>query len=698
MSNHLIIGLGGTGGKVLRALRKLIYQRHVAHSPEGFNVGYLFVDSDPSMMEQDTEVWRVMGHNVGLPNSSKLPIDGAMRLGGVLDNLNDYPGIRPWIGDRSQWRDLLVGANAADVAAGQKRRMGRFLLSNRVSTVLGAFQQEATRLQTGGSASITVHVCCGLAGGTGSGTIVDTVSQLRKLLGDSGAADGKVKRTILIYALLPEQNPNPSWLTGASFYQANGYAALRELNALAVGEWKPHDISGQSIENTGGYHQAASRLNIQDPFNGCYVFSNVNAAGYQVDVAAELPRMAASFLYHKVFTLGQIRPDTLLSRQERFEMGGGAAGAHMEQDYVGGPPTRASRFLTFGVKQIAYPEVEIREYLTFTFAAQAALQLRYNNWVETIGFADERSAQSLDPYLRDTARQEAWNLEDKHLMLAQPVLPGEGDRPRWRMLSDEWQTMGAYLHDTVKEHVEKDRWLTALTERFSTHFEEGFREEGVASFYHHRRGNRTTYAKHIAGLIERDLFEVWLSGEQSMAGVIEILGAIAANLGERKEKYLAQKSSQSQIAQGFLDQAKTNDAEWAKMGQLMRLTRKPEQLLKAKASNLENYYLAQTREAAYGFAATLAGALADDLLLLRGDVSKAASMLGQSVDRFREGIAARLNDGAMTEEERRKEQVIRFYDAEEVERVTTHLRHRRAAATRPCCSGTPADRSPRRAY
>ena len=48
MANHLLIGLGGTGGKVLRELRKRIYEEYRSHEPgNGVFLGYLYVDSSP---------------------------------------------------------------------------------------------------------------------------------------------------------------------------------------------------------------------------------------------------------------------------------------------------------------------------------------------------------------------------------------------------------------------------------------------------------------------------------------------------------------------------------------------------------------------------------------------------------------------------------------------------------------------------
>jgi hypothetical protein len=50
MSNHLIIGLGGTGGKIIRAFRKIIFQEFREPDPRDVHIGYLYVDSDKGMM------------------------------------------------------------------------------------------------------------------------------------------------------------------------------------------------------------------------------------------------------------------------------------------------------------------------------------------------------------------------------------------------------------------------------------------------------------------------------------------------------------------------------------------------------------------------------------------------------------------------------------------------------------------------
>src|SRR5262249_3525634 len=144
----------------------------------------------------------------------------------------------------------------------------------------------------------------GLAGGTGSGSVVDAVAQIRSLFPDA-------TYRINLYALLPERNP-PAQKAGVN-YHANGYAALMELNALSVGCWKPHNVTGVGVD----------RLDVQDPFNCCYLFNDENEANVSVSVAIELPEIVASFLFQKIVEIQNIEwgeTNTLL-RQETFEVG-----------------------------------------------------------------------------------------------------------------------------------------------------------------------------------------------------------------------------------------------------------------------------------------------------------------------------------------------------------------------------------------
>ena len=88
--NHLIIGLGGTGGKIIRALRKTLFQEFHGGSMQGVDIGYLYVDSSSEMMSVDDPNWKTLDTSVQLPKASQLLITDA-NLTSRLDNLDSYP-------------------------------------------------------------------------------------------------------------------------------------------------------------------------------------------------------------------------------------------------------------------------------------------------------------------------------------------------------------------------------------------------------------------------------------------------------------------------------------------------------------------------------------------------------------------------------------------------------------------------------
>ena len=127
VANHLIIGLGGTGGKIIRSFRKAVFQAFRKEDADGVNLGYLYVDSSAEMMAIDDPSWKILGTSVQLNKRSQLLIQEA-NLASRLDNIDNYPGIKPWIGDPAQWKDVL-GSIIGVTLGGQKRRLGRFLFA-----------------------------------------------------------------------------------------------------------------------------------------------------------------------------------------------------------------------------------------------------------------------------------------------------------------------------------------------------------------------------------------------------------------------------------------------------------------------------------------------------------------------------------------------------------------------------------------
>ena len=644
--NHLIIGLGGTGGKIIRALRKNIYQEFRAPDPVGVNMGYLYVDSSDEMMDPEDPTWRTLGRSVQLDKNSQLVISDA-NLKTRLANINNYPGISPWIGSAEEWGNILNTINTTKVLGGQKRRLGRFLFACKVAEFKTLLKEQIRLLQKNGEIAVTIHICCGLAGGTGSGSIIDVIAQVRDTYPDAKAY------RIAVYALLPDKYPKEKWDTGN--YHANGYAALMELNALSVGAFHPYDVSGEK-----------GRLELQDPFNGCYLFTNENENGLSVDVGVDVPNIAASFLYQKVVAIRSVKWDTL-RRIEDAENGNsspeGPTNAQIGE--------RSKRFLAFGIKRLAIPEEEIREFLAYSFARQAALQLQYNNWSDAQSFADEPSNRGFKEFVTQPDVLQRWLLSDDHLRLSVGILRDEINNPKWKPINNSWQDVMPNFKSFVRETYKNPKvWLDELDKLAEKRYAQDYRELGVKRFYETKEGDRRDHTREIRSRVERDLIEEWRNGVQSLFDIRRLLEALTASLQQRLaavDDKIVNATQNEERAAGIAGGQKQ---EWATVGWLREKFGARDRLFDAHAETLLEQYTHRTNIAAWKFAKGLLQALVGEFTSLQSEVDSGAKMLGDVAKLFSEAAAARCNDGGMTD---MRQQLVKFYEPDAVKSFTRTL-------------------------
>jgi hypothetical protein len=649
MANHMLIGLGGTGGRIVRSFRKKIYESFRCEDPNGVNIRYLYIDSSDELMKQDDPDWKVLGRSVQLKKESQLLIKG-MSLDTVLNDLSSYPGISPWLGDREQFRSILGTIGAENIFGGQKRRLGRFLFACKAPEFRQRVQSQVNALQLGGMTATTFHVCCGLAGGTGSGSVVDVVSQIRSLYPHEGCR-------IIIYAFLPEEYPDPN--KAKENYHANGYAALLELNGLAVSAWRPHDVSGIS----------PGRLQIQSPFDCCYLFSDVNEANQRVDVVQELWDIVASFLYQKIVAAKYFNWQSL-ERQEKYE--NCEEGMEAEKSSEKGRPERCRLFFGFGIKQIAYPEEEIREYLTYSFARQASLQLRYNHWNDTQGFLDEPVNRGYAERVKQDSSRQRWKMTDEHLSLSLGILPDEINSRQWKPIGEYWENLLPNLKGHVKENT-KDRksWNDALKRLCATAYGENYRSLGVLKFYETKQRDMGDQVREIRRLLEEDLFEEWRNGSMSMHDIARLLDALVEDLEIRKTGLGPKIERAKENTAQFEGLVTAIDREWAKVGLVSEALGKYDRLFDAQGNHLRDLYAARTRVAGMEYSKRLLDALASEILSLSNEVAECAQLLADCAKEFDERMKRRCCDEGGDDVTR---VVVRFYKPQAVKDFEKKLR------------------------
>ena len=637
ISNHLVLGLGGTGGRILRALRKSVYQEFRGQDPVNVNIRYLYVDSSEEMMAADDLSWKVFGESVQLSGPSQLKISAA-NLAAVLDNLESYPGICPWIGSRETFRGMLTATGPAANVGGQKRRLGRLLFACWAPQFRAQVQALVREMEVGVKAPLTFHVCCSLAGGTGSGCVVDAVAQLRVLY------PGKNCR-ILIYAFLPEQNPEAN--RAGENYHANGYAALMELNALSVGAFRPHDLSGENEDR---------RLQLEDPFNGCYLFSDENEDHNKLDADKEVPGFLASFLYQKIVAAKDMAWDSL-RQQEAFEN----MDCRPEESPFSHTPERSRRFFTFGIKQIAYPEAEIWEYLSGTLARQAVLQLHFNHWSGALGYSQEPVQQNFTEAVRLKETQQKWFLTDEHLILSEGILPEEIRNKQWKPINAFWSDLIPNFRAHIRESFANNErfWLDELSRLCEAAYSQNYRGLGVRHFYELKRGEIKEHVRELRGRIENDLFQEWIAGEKSVFDLSGLLPALVSSLQVRLKHLDDKIARHRQLEEETANRVLANAREWSRVGMLSGLMGKRQNLFDLQGECLQQLYIYRTRIEGIDFARKLLQALIPELPTIGSQVARCAAAMAEAAKYFAARIAERCTDSGKGDFSR---PVIRFYN------------------------------------
>jgi hypothetical protein len=686
-ANHLIVGLGGTGGKIIRAFRRSIYEEYrkkepvvyrredggkVIEVPHKIKLGYLYIDSDAALMEPNHPSWKVPGDTLQLGKSSQLMIRGA-NLTSVLENLGSYPNIAPWIGDRSEWRDIL--GKVGEAAAGQKRRLGRFLFACKANDSTEGFvsklrQQVADLRKRSGESAITFHICAGLAGGTGSGTIIDVVAQIRRLFPDE-------ENLVVLYCLLPETQPPNDWDQGN--YHANGYGALVEMNALAVGAYHPHDVA----ESTGRITFRDASGNPVSPFSGAYVFTNENENGRVLNLENdEVSLMVGSFLFQKIVVSHSTPWSDALRRVESGENKDGSP----ESMPGSNEPQRSKSFLTFGIKRLIIPEEEIREFICFSFARQAVLQLQFNNWSATQGYLDMPSNEAFAQYVADDRNHDRWRMSDPYLNLERGILPAE-EVEKWGRVEDDWKTaVNGFLQVAMKS--EDSQWMSKLAQLVENHFAANWRGKGVVDFFRMKEGDMRDQAREIRKLLEADLWAQWVNGSWSMFDIGRLLAELRRYLEEKLtlcEKNVVKFRSRVEDGKSKSEIAakiRENNITWAKIGPLSAAFGKRKNIIQAQAECFKEFYAARHRVESW----TAAGKLLQHILSEVGDlldiVQSNTSTLAEMVkgdtstgneNRFVgliERIEARCQESNAQD---LKDQIIKLYEPSAVRAFATRL-------------------------
>lgn len=287
----LLVGLGGTGGDVLLRIRRRFYEKF-GNLEEFPIVSYLWIDTDRSekhILAKEVEQFArftpaerlvcMVKDTAAIVNRLDLPehqnirdwwYPGLSKLGEVVDGAGQ---IRPYsrlafYKNYTQIRDGVAHARSRVRDPLNHDRMANSPVLKRLGVLP----------DVDFAAPTNVYLVASIAGGTGSGMLLDVAFLLKEMLGSS---------SVMAHLVFPGH----FGVITSERMKANAYALLKELNYYQYGDvqfqanWDPNAAKGMPVP----------------PFGFCYVYDNVNAAGNEVGSGAASQELIFETLAESVF-------------------------------------------------------------------------------------------------------------------------------------------------------------------------------------------------------------------------------------------------------------------------------------------------------------------------------------------------------------------------------------------------------------
>lgn len=629
-SNHILVGLGGTGGKILRAFKMRMYEEFpMQEERNSLPVALMYVDSTTEMMPKDGKPradFRVMGQDASFTNNEFLNIK-AVDVEHILDHIDNFPSVKGIVDNVSAVKGAI---GSLGKAAGQKRRAGRLLFAANAVGYVNCLRDANARCEDVSNETnrLNIHIFAGLAGGTGSGSVVDVVMQSRKAFPNA---------KISVYAMIPEMNLPKSDMDQGRYYP-NGYAAMNELNALQTGRWAPHDVTGRGALNL--YNDR-----VKGVADGLTVYSNVNENGLTINSLEELPKVVSDYMFARIFFVkedDQVNSDII--RAYNFENMDEFA---LEFDETSVPAVdgkllaaRTKKINSFGIKRVIYPELRVLKHITYTTAERILYQFKYNNWRENQGYVDEEKNKDYRREYMSEANLSEWMLDEDHLTLNKKILEADTDYPAFK---EYWHDKAIGYAEDAKKSKDPLNELDGILQEF---YDRHFREDGVEAFYRSKERVIPEMAREIRHKIESELFEKWKIGDVSAEELLKVSKLIQEKMEELRKDLDTKAAEENNNYKAIDDERAVNVEDKNHLGMFQKLV-KSNDMFNNHKSILEDLYVSKTMLVALDFAKKLAAKLAIELGKMNTDISAFGQKISDAIAETQKLVAAqrKVNKG-----------------------------------------------------
>ena len=230
-TRYLIVSNGGTGAEALFGVKKKLETVLDARELRE-RIRFLAIDTDKDTQHCTRQVRDPDGTSRTVEVDA-LTADEFCQLSGTAARmiLNTDRNIDQWLNPKMRQTvaanpNMLTGTGASGI-----RQLGRLTLypATTKATLASKLNAQIGALTNGNADPLKIFVLTGIAGGTGSGTVVDITYLIRSLI--TAAPGGLDQRTSVAgFVLLPPTGNRSGDPVAVEHGNRNGYAALKEIN------------------------------------------------------------------------------------------------------------------------------------------------------------------------------------------------------------------------------------------------------------------------------------------------------------------------------------------------------------------------------------------------------------------------------------------------------------------------------------
>lgn len=353
----LVIGLGGTGKKIILALKKMIAE-NCEHGMADFPfLKVLSVDTDRALPHTQSSIKTVKDEALSLNANREI---FQLQAGfSTIPDFNDYPEIKEWF--PPSLGALLMPAELSK-GAGQKKPVGRFTFAWNASELfeeINAFIRAPVDVKIAIdknisqrlSKTINVFICGSLCGGTGSGTFLDTAYLVRycQRINQGTGYQVKIFGMFALASLF-------DGVQGTANVRQNCYASLVELDHFmnSINNSNQYRTFMPSYKSFKPDYSDSSRTK---PFDYPFMFDNFGK-GVALNSQGAFSEMVARFIY---LLTGHELSDHWFSMDSNVE-------ATLESTYKKDVYNKPIKYRGMGTFSILYPKRMIVQLCAYYFS------------------------------------------------------------------------------------------------------------------------------------------------------------------------------------------------------------------------------------------------------------------------------------------------------------------------------------------